>query len=330
MRRRPSIRVFDEWAIRHSIDEDLAIESAERAFRALARELATVPPPMGWEFPRVHGEVHVKAAHLHGSPIFVFKVATGFYGNLEMGVPTGSGLVLVFDAESGFPRGILADNGYLTDLRTGAAGALAVRHLAPERPLTAALVGAGIQAQMQIRMMSRVREITALRVWSRTSAHIENFQAKMAERLPCQAEPVGSVEEAVRDADLIVTVTPSRTPLVEAGWVSPGATVIAVGSDGPAKQELDERLVAGADKLVTDLTSQCVSLGELHHAIEAGLMTADDVYAELGEIVVETKPGREGAETIVCDLTGVGAQDAAIAEAVFVELSSREAHEGEP
>ena len=124
MNQRPSIKVFDEWRIRKAITDQHALASAERAFRALGNGLASVPPPLGWEFPHVNGEVHLKGAHLHGSSMFTFKVATGFYSNVEMGLPTGSGFVLIFDAETGFPRGILADNGYLTDLRTAAAGGL--------------------------------------------------------------------------------------------------------------------------------------------------------------------------------------------------------------
>jgi ornithine cyclodeaminase len=283
---------------------------------------------MGWDFPRVHGEVHIKGAHLEGSPLFTFKVATGFYGNVELGVPTGSGLVLMFDADSGFPRGILADNGYLTDLRTGAAGALALEHLAPRKPLVVAVIGAGVQAKMQLRLMARVRRLAEVRIWSRTQARAQAFQEKVAPGPGGTIVAAASVREAVTGADVVLTVTPSRAPLVEAGWVRRGATVIAVGSDGPVKQELDAKLVAGADKLVTDLTVQCVSLGELHHALEEGLMTPEDVYAELGDIVIGAKPGREGDETIVCDLTGVGAQDAAIAEAVFVELTGREQRTG--
>ena len=321
---RPSLRIFDEWNVRQAATDAVAVESAERAFTALAEGRATVPHPTGWEFPKVHGEVHIKGAHLEGSPLFTLKVATGFYGNVELGVPTGSGMVLIFDAESGFPRGVLADNGYLTDLRTAAAGALAVRYLAPERPLVMAVVGAGVQARHQVRMMSCERELTEVRVWSRRGAQVDSFRKALSSARLGSVVAASSVKEAVEGADLVLTVTPSRSPLVEACWLARGATVVAVGSDGPVKQELEARLVADADKLVTDLTSQCVSLGELHHAIDEELMTVEDVYAELGAIVVGERPGREGDETIVCDLTGVGAQDAAIAEAVFVELAGRE------
>jgi ornithine cyclodeaminase/alanine dehydrogenase-like protein (mu-crystallin family) len=327
MNTRPSIRVFDEWTIRQVVDERVALRAAERAFRALARGIATVPPPLNWQFPRMHGEVHVKGAYLHGSPLFAFKVATGFYSNVEMGVPTGSGLVIVFDSETGFPRGILSDGGYLTDLRTGAAGALAASHLTPKKPLRVGLLGAGVQAGFQLRMLRYVRDIESVVVWSRTCARNERFVEKAEEAGIPGVTAADSVEEAVAKVDLLITVTPATEPLIENGALPPGATVIAVGADGPHKQELSAGLVAGADKLVTDLTQQCAVMGELHHAVAAQLMTAEDVHAQLGEIVMERAKGRESDETIICDLTGVGAQDAAIAELAFGELTGREAGE---
>ena len=317
---RPPLRVFSEEGIRQAVDDAAALASAERAFTAMARGEALVPPPMGVDLERVRGEIHVKGAALEGAPIFAFKVATGFYGNAALGLPTGAGLVLVFDAGTGFPLAVLADNGYLTDVRTAAAGALATRLLAPDRPLVTAVVGAGIQARMQLRLIRRVRPLALVRVWSPTVASRRAYAAEMRHVLGTEVVAGATVAEVVAGADLVVTVTPSREPLVEAGMLRPGATVVAVGSDGPEKRELAADLVAGADKVVTDRTEQCVRLGELHHAVEAGLMQVGEVHAELGEILVGARPGREGDETIVCDLTGVGAQDAAIAEAAYVAL----------
>jgi ornithine cyclodeaminase len=328
MNQRPSIKVFDEWRIRKAITDQHALASAERAFRALGNGLASVPPPLGWEFPHVNGEVHLKGAHLHGSSMFTFKVATGFYSNVEMGLPTGSGFVLIFDAETGFPRGILADNGYLTDLRTAAAGGLAASRLTHAKPLKVAILGAGVQGQLQLRLLSRVREIASLSVWTRSWSRTLQWKEKLVEAGRPDVVACDDPELAVAGADLVITATPARTPLIGDGALKKGVTVIAIGSDGPAKQELAASVVASADKIVTDLTSQCIGLGELHHAVAAGLMAGNDVYAELGEIVLDTKPGREADETIICDLTGVGAQDAAIGEAAFLELAGQDARAG--
>jgi len=319
--RRPPLRVFSEEDVRRAVDDAAALASAERAFSAMARGEALVPPPLGVDLPGPDGEIHIKGAYLEGAPIFAFKVATGFYGNAALGLPTGAGLVLVFDARSGFPLALLADNGYLTDVRTAAAGALATRLLAPHRPLVAGVLGAGVQARLQLRLISRIRSLASVRVWSPKAASRAAYAGEMPAVLGTEVLPEETVEGAVAEADLVVTATPSRAPLMTADMLRPGVTVIALGSDGPDKQELAPAVLARADKVVTDRTEQCARLGELHHALEAGLMRDGDVHAELGDVLVGTRPGRENeGEIIVCDLTGVGAQDAAIAEVALRAL----------
>lgn len=315
--------VFGEDAVRAAVSHRAALEAAERAFLALARDQVVSPMPMSVEFPEVHGEVHVKGAHLHGSPIFAFKVATGFYGNVELGVPTGSGLVLVFDADTGFPLAVFSDNGYLTDLRTAAAGALAARYLTHRRPLVLAMIGAGVQGRLQAELIRHVRDLKEVRVWSRQESSRKRYVLQMSPLLGAPVYEFADVAQAVAGADLVVTATPSRTPLVLPGMLKPGATVIAVGADAPAKRELAPQVIMAADKLVVDLTAQCIRLGELHHVVKAGLLPIDGVYAELGHIVAGDVPGRMGEETIICDLTGVGAQDAAIADVAWEALSRK-------
>lgn len=302
------------------VGPDEALSAAERAFGALAGGRVISPAPFALHLPGVEGEVHVKGAHLADAPVFALKVASGFYRNPGLGLPTGSGLVLVFDAVTGFPRALLRDNGYLTDLRTAGAGALAARLLTPaDRPLRVGVLGAGTQARFQLRALARVRQVREVHVWSRSAATVEALRGALADA-PFPLHVSAAPEQAVRDADLVLTLTPSRSALVRPGWLARGATVLAVGSDGEGKQELAAEVVAGADKLVTDVTAQCARLGELQHALAAGLMGEGDVHAELGEVLSGTRSGREGDETIVCDLTGVGAQDAAIAEAALDRL----------
>lgn len=318
---RPTLRVFTEDEIRKAVDDQVALTSAETAFRALATGRAVAPAPLGMDLPASRGEVHVKGAALEGAPVFAFKVATGFYGNATLGMPTGAGLVLVFDAVTGFPLAVLADNGYLTDLRTAAAGALAVRLLAPDRALRVGVLGAGVQARLQLRLMSRVRSLTEVRVWSPREASRVACAGDLSETLQLDALAVDTPAQAVADADLVVTCTPSREPLIAADMLRAGATVIALGSDGPEKRELAPEVMVSAT-VVTDHTGQCVRLGELHHAVAEGLMSAQDVHAELGQILVGDRSGRESdAETLVCDLTGVGVQDAAIAGAAWSALT---------
>ena len=316
------MKVFEEHTIRAAVGPRDALAAAEHAFRALAEQRVVQPHPLGLEIAESRGEVHVKGAYLRGSPIFAVKVATGFYGNAARNLPTGSGLVLVFDAGTGFPLALLRDQAYLTDLRTGAAGALAARHLAAERLGRVAILGSGVQARCQARCLALVRRWSDTVAWSPTREHLDGYCREMTEELGVPFGPARTAEEAVRGADLVITTTPSRRPLVEAGWLLPHATVIAVGSDGPEKQELAAECLARAGKVIADRLGQCVELGEIHHAVKYGLLEVSRVYAELGEIVSGKKPGREGEELIICDLTGVGAQDAAIAEVAWRQLTA--------
>jgi ornithine cyclodeaminase len=319
------IRLVEESELRERVAEPEALQAVERAFRAVAEGRVEQPPPMAFDFEQGSGEVHVKGAYLTGAPIFAIKVASGFYRNVERGLPVSSGLVLVFDAGSGFPLAVFHDNAYLTELRTAAAGALAVRHLAPESIDQMAVIGTGSQARYQLRAICRVRRPKRVLAWSRKRERRIAYASEMTAALSIPVEPVDTIDEALAGASLVLTVTPSRQPIVSASLVAKGATLIAVGSDGPEKQELEVEILARADKVIADKLSQCARLGEIHHALEAGALREDDVYGELGDVVTGRLPGREGEELIVCDLTGLGAQDAALAEIVWEMLSTRTA-----
>jgi ornithine cyclodeaminase len=315
------MRIAPETAIRAAIGPAEALASAELAFSALARGQVELPPPMGLEVPAVDGEVHVKSAYLNGAPIFAVKIATGFYRNAQRGLATGSGLVLVFDADTGFPSLLLDDRGYLTDLRTAAAGALAARLLAAESIASVAVLGSGVQARYQMRALAQVRRWERTRVWSRSPERLGSYCSELADQLGIPFTAAASPDDAVRDADLLITTTPSRQPLFQPESLAPHATVIAVGSDGPEKRELPTGALVRADKIVVDRLSQCLTLGELHHAVHEGVLQPSDVHAEIGDVLIGDASGREGDELIICDLTGVGAQDAAIAQAAWERLA---------
>jgi ornithine cyclodeaminase len=307
------MKIVTERELRELVGEAEALEAVENAFHALALGRVTQPPPLGMEVSEFRGEVHVKGAFLQGEEVFAIKVASGFYDNPSKGLPTGSGLVLVFESETGFPLALLQDNGYLTELRTGGAGALAVRLLAPDKPLSLGILGAGSQARYQARAISQVRPFREVRIWSPVQDEMDTYAREMAPWLGVPVTGAPSPEVAVAEADLVVTVTPSRTPLLPAEWLPEGVTIVAVGSDGPEKQELAVEVLGGAAKVVVDSRAQCLRLGETHHAVEAGVLSPEEIHAELGEILVGARSGRTGSERIVVDLTGVGAQDAAMA-----------------
>jgi ornithine cyclodeaminase len=300
-----------------------ALRAVRTGFEALARGRAVLPGVLHLDLPDARGEVHVKGAHLRGSPFFSIKEAGGFWGNPDRGLPVGSGLVLVFDAQTGGPRAILLDNGYLTELRTGAAGALAALLLARAELRRVGILGAGSQARYQLEALCAARRPGRARVWSRRREPAEAYAREMTLRLGLPVEVAGTAREAV-EADLVVTTTTAREPVVRAEWLQPGLHVTAVGSDSPEKQELEPGVLARADLVVADHLGQCLRLGEIHHAVAAGLMRAEDVHAELGEVAAGLKPGRTSDEQVtIADLTGVGVQDAALADLVVTEAERR-------
>jgi len=315
------MRVVSIEEIRRVIGPREAFRSAEIAFRAMAEGRVRLPLPMALSIPERQGEVHIKAAHLAGSPVFIVKIVSGFGANASDGIAINSGYLGVFDAETGHPLGILVDAGYLTDLRTAAAGALAATLLAPRDPAKIAIIGAGVQARYQLRALSHAGVRAGQTVaWGRTPGALEIYCREMRLDPGASVSAASSPEEAVRGADLIVTATSAREPVIEARWLSPSVTVIAVGADMPEKRELGRGILARADKIVVDSLAQCIAFGELHHGVADADVSAADVYADLGEIASNRKAGREGAEMIVCDLTGLGAQDAAIGEVAWSQL----------
>ena len=314
-----SILVLTEQEIRQTVSMPEAMVSMEEAFAALARGEARLPDVIGLEVPEVDGEIHVKGAHIQGAPYVVFKAASGFWQNPASGLPTSSGLMLAFDAATGFPAALLLDNGYLTDLRTGAAGGVAANFLANPVLDKVTVIGSGAQARYQLRALAVVRQLDGrVAVWGRNREHAEAYAREMVAELDADVSVAPDIEAALRNTDLVITATPSREPLIRAGWLPRGVHINAVGSDAPDKQELDVGVLARADIIIADRLSQCLRLGEIHHAVDAGVIGADDVTGELGELIVGQVPGRTAEDQFtVCDLTGVGVQDAAIASLVL-------------
>ena len=311
------VHILREADIRRLVSTASALTAVREAFVKLARGQTTLPGVIGLDLPERQGEVHVKGAYLHGSPFFSIKEAGGFYGNARVGLPTTSGLVLVFDARTGFLRMILLDNGYLTDLRTGAAGALAADLLAPHTVETVGIVGSGSQARYQLEALLGVRQPRRVLIHGRSAPAASTCARDLAERFRLAVTAVSSARDAVIESDIVITTTPSREPIVRSEWVRPGTHITAVGSDGPDKRELESAVLARADLIVADRLDQCLRLGEIHHAVAEGAIDAGRVHGELGEIAAGLKRGRgSDREITVADLTGVGVQDAAITDFV--------------
>jgi ornithine cyclodeaminase len=298
------VRILRRDDVERALDMAACIDVVEAAFVAYSAGRAELPAVIHLDVPDARGEIHVKAGYLHGAPSYAVKIASGFYATEP---PAIDGLVLVFDAVRGAPAAFLLDGGYLTDLRTGAAGGVAARWLAPERVERVAVIGTGIQSRRQMAALRVVRpDVSEVAVWGRDRG-----------RAAATAEDVGgtvasSIEEAVRDAQVIVTCTASREPLVDAAWIGDDVHITAVGSDGAGKRELDPELLRRADVLAVDSVEQCARLGELQHAPEQA-----DRAIELGALIEGGGARPAGARLTVADLTGVGVQDVAAAAAVL-------------
>lgn len=321
------VKVLKESEIRELVDPAAALREVRKAFVQLSKGEATLPDVLHLDIPSHRGEAHVKGAYLHGSGLWSIKAATGFYGNPDRGLPVAGGLSLVFSAETGFLSTVLFDNGYLTELRTGSAGALAADLLANPEVAQVAVIGSGGQARYQLEALLTVRRPERVLVYGRNADSAAEYASEMSATHHLDVAVAGSVQEAVADADLIVTTTPARDPILKADWVRPGTHITAMGSDLPEKRELDLDLIASADLVVADHLPQCKTQGEIHHALRAGVLDGSKV-AELGAIADGKTLGRRAASDVtIADLTGLGIQDAAVAN--LVARRAAEANLGE-
>jgi ornithine cyclodeaminase/alanine dehydrogenase-like protein (mu-crystallin family) len=283
----------------------LAVESA---FLAGKQGRAISPPPM--QLLVTGGGFHVKGAFLGGERNYAaFKVNGNFPGNpRRAGLPTIQGAIVLCDADNGAVLAIL-DSIEITLRRTAAASALAARHLAAPDASTVAICGCGDQARAQAEALFQVARFERCFAWDIDPAKAERFCTEMSEALGCRFEAARNLRDATLPADVIVTCTTAHTPFLTEADVSPGAFVAAVGADNPEKSEIAPALMAKA-AVVVDVLDQCLRIGDLHHAVDAGVMSAADVRADLGDVVARARPGRlEAKEIVIFDSTGTAIQD---------------------
>ena len=304
------MHIYKREQIAAKVKLDLAaLKVVEAGFAALGRDEVAMPPILSMNIAESNGEVDVKTAHIQGWPRFAVKISPGFFDNPKLGLPSLNGLMLLFSAKTGVVDAVLFDEGYLTDIRTALAGASAAKHLAREDAQRVAVIGAGLQAELQVTALRLVRDVREVHVYSRDRAKSEAYAALMQE---CHGLPVtvhDSATAACAVADIVVTTTPAREPVLRWSDLPKGVHVTAMGSDNPHKNELEPTILASADVLVVDRLSQSRALGELHHAPAL----QREVF-ELGRLIAEGRQVRSSAEQItVCDLTGTGVQDTAIA-----------------
>jgi ornithine cyclodeaminase len=309
------VRVVSREACERAIDVPTLLDEIAAGFVAYSAGRVTVPPVGHLGFTDPQGDVHIKYGHVAGGDSFVVKVASGFPGNAALALPTGDGVMLVFDRRTGLLRAVLLDEGRLTDIRTAAAGAVAARALAPRTIERIGIIGAGVQARLQVQLLASVTPCRTVVAWSRTRAHVERLSADLA-RDGFRVEMASDADEVAAACSLLVTTTASRAPLFRADAVRPGTHITAVGADAPGKQELDPRLFSRAALVVVDSRAQCSDHGELAHALAAGTVSLDRVV-ELGDVLARHGVPRAAEAITVCDLTGVAVQDIVIATHVL-------------
>jgi ornithine cyclodeaminase/alanine dehydrogenase len=297
-----------------SIDECIA--AVEQVFR-LQGEGKTEPPGVLGIHAR-DGGFHIKAGLLElDRTYFAAKINANFPQNVKrFGLPLIQGVIVLCDGENGYPLALM-DSIEITIQRTGAATAVAAKHLARSDSKVVTICGCGNQGRISLRALARVLPVEKVFAYDSDEAQAQRFARELAEELRIDVEAIRELEDAVRQSDICVTCTPSKQPYLRRDFVAPGTFIAAVGADSPEKQELDPSLMRG-NKIVVDILEQCASIGELHHALDAGALIKESVHAGLGEVIAGTKSGRTSAdEIIIFDSTGMALQDVVAAAAVY-------------
>ncbi len=306
--------IIEKEEIVKLLDFKEIISVVEKSFVDFSTGKLMMPPPQDITLEEFRGETHIKSAYLQGSDSYCVKIASGFYDNPKLGLNSSQGMMILLDSKTGVLKCILLEDGILTDYRTAAAGAVAAKYLANKNSENVLVIGSGIQARLQVEFLCQVFQIRRILVWGRNQESIKSYCDHFSKFNKLNFEKLTAIQEA-KDVDIVVTTTPSRSPLLFE--VEKGVHINAIGSDMPGKQELHPKLLAKA-KIITDSTSQCEKNGELQHALKSGDVVSKDVYAELGEVVAKTKKGRETQEeNTIFDSTGLGIQDLAIAKYVY-------------
>ena len=290
----------------------------EDAFKSLALGKTTMPPILRLDIEKYHGESDVKAAYIDGLDSYAIKVASGFFNNPNLGLPSSNGLMILLDSKTGMLKSVLLDKGYLTDVRTAIAGAIAAKHLSNPESSNVGIIGAGIQAKMQLEALLLVRNIKTAYIWSRDSKKTNTFVKNIKDKINIKIIACESPEQTVNLSEILITCTPSKSPIIKSEWLKKGLHITAMGSDAEMKNELDPKIIKDCDYYIPDSQSQTSILGELNHAIKAGLVSAEKKYNELGSVIINSNLGRRNNNDVtVADLTGTGVQDTVIARHTY-------------
>jgi len=301
-------------------DKHAVLEAVRQGFIQHSQGKISLPEPVqvlfGVTDNSIAGDCHIKTASSEALPYFCIKVATGFYDNPAKGLPVNNGLVMFMSSETGMPIALFQDKGYLTSARTAAAGALAATLMHDNTACSLGIVGTGHQAELQALWISDTSPISKVVIWGRSHEKAETLKARL-EAQGLRAETASSISALCAQSRIIVTTTPSTSPLLFSADIKPGHHIIAMGSDSPGKQEVDPEILGRADAVITDDHTQCLHHGEFGHAVKAGFVE-DNEDISLGTALENSAILGAKKDTIsLIDLTGLGAQDLAIASIVY-------------
>lgn len=317
-------QIFNLRQIKEVLKDIDPLPLIEDGFIAYSQGKAVVPPVGELIFKNPPGDVHIKYGYIIDDDDYVIKIVSGFYENPRWNLPQNNGMMLIFKQKTGELACILLDEGYLTDVRTAAAGAVVAKYLAPMNVRKIGILGPGIQGRIQLEYLKPIIDCKEVIVWGRNQKRLDEYKKDM-EQFGFSVQTTLDKEEVALNCNLIVTATPSTTPLFDSDQILKGTHITAMGSDTPEKIELDPAILNQAHIVVADSISQCLERGEIHHALKAKAIEKEKVV-ELGEVIVNKDLQRSSDDQItVADLTGVAVQDIQISKAVYRALLSQEA-----
>jgi ornithine cyclodeaminase/alanine dehydrogenase-like protein (mu-crystallin family) len=317
-----TVRMVDANRLRALVGFEDLIEPVSRAFQDYSAGLAesSIVTMYPGADPSL-GDAYVKTGNIRGHSHYIVKVSPWFALNQKLAQPQG-GFVAVFDSTTGHTAAILSDEHYLSDIRTAAAGALAARALAPKSMRVAGVLGTGVQAYWQARALFSERKFKTLLIWGRDIAKALVLRQKLGPWLPgVEIRTMDNVKDVVKAAEVLVTATTSREPIVRGEWLRPGQHITAVGADDNTKCELDALCLQRANRLIVDSRESAKAHGEVHRWLTQGAIKIEDVHGELGEVLAGVIPGRRSSEEItIAKFVGIGVQDLAAAETSIEKL----------
>lgn len=308
------MKIINRKQIESVIDKINLLEEIEQGFAEYSKGNVVVPP-IG-ELLLEKGEVHIKYGFVKNDSQYVIKIASGFYDNPLLGIPSSNGLMLVFNQNTGELAAILLDEGFLTDIRTAVAGSISSKYFSPKKINCIGIVGTGIQARLQLQHLKSVTKCRQVIVWGRNSNNLEQY-VRYFKNSEFNISPTLDITKLTNECNLIVTTTPTKSPILLADQIKPGTHITAVGSDTPEKNELDSKILVKASSIIADSKKQCLQRGEIYHAIQNKLIDENKIL-ELGNVISgKTAFNRSEKDITVSDLTGVAVQDIKIAQAVM-------------